>query len=251
MKIKIKHLPDINSYRHLPDEYENYGRFGLTNNNNFYVSGIHSQHARNTAIGGYWATSSKDDILYLSPRGVKDGFEKFIANIINDGRINKILKMAGKKQIINEMSENRFRGLTGSKQPFVVERLGVDVDKQGSDAAYEVMQSSLIKMGYKIEILKAGRFGFDPKIGWLFDDTMMSSGHPNNWIPGSRGYYAITKKSVLLFPKNDMQFQQDGIDNKTFVQDLSEMLGKQIRILNENVVQKNKLNTYLEKIKAD
>jgi len=90
IKIEIIRLPDINDYRHLPAEYDDYGRFGVTRSEFFYVLGIRSSHDRQTCIGGYWAVSHARDVLYLSPRGAALGFEEFVAELVRDGRIAEI-----------------------------------------------------------------------------------------------------------------------------------------------------------------
>ena len=91
MKVEIKRLPDINSYTHLPDEYSEYGRMGLTFNGRFYVLGIHSSHPAYTKIGGYWAVDRNRETLYLSARGCAEGFGVFAKFIIEQGYIKDIL----------------------------------------------------------------------------------------------------------------------------------------------------------------
>jgi len=259
-KILIQALPDIHNFQQLPKEYDNYGRFGETNRGNFYTCGIHTQHANNTKIGGYWAVNKEKDTLYVSPRGNKLEFEEFVQKIIDTGKIREIYKMAGLKDTrpINEMAnEQRFSKIVGPRAAFMVLGLGNAVDKQKQDQAIAAMQAGLQQMGYAIQVQSAGRFGFDPSAGWLFDDSMMSAGHPNSWIPGSRGYFAITNKSVLFFPKNEMQFTQDSLSPQpgqpqqkiTFLQDLAQVLRKPIKLLREasNKMKDNyTFDTYME-----
>jgi len=95
MKIKIIRLPDINKYSQLPQEYDNYGRFGLTNDGNFYCCGIHSSHSGNTRIGGYWASDKKNKILYLSARGNTEDFPMLVEYIGKADKLKCLLKIAG------------------------------------------------------------------------------------------------------------------------------------------------------------
>jgi len=95
MKIRIIQLPDIDKYKDLPQEYDDYGRFGETNNGAFYVYGIHSSHLTNTRIGGYWAVDKKYNVLFLSPRTSRIGFDEFIIELIKNKNFIKIVKMAG------------------------------------------------------------------------------------------------------------------------------------------------------------
>ncbi len=60
-------LPDINSYRNLPAEYEDYGRFAVLNSGNLWNGPIASSHPGTTYEGFYWARCK--DTLFLSPRG--------------------------------------------------------------------------------------------------------------------------------------------------------------------------------------
>lgn len=94
MKVVIKQLPDINSIRYLPKEYFDYGRFGITNSNSFYVLSIHSSHDRNTMIGGYWALNTSNQLV-LSPRNIPHDFDKFIEYIIKSKLIFKLLSKIG------------------------------------------------------------------------------------------------------------------------------------------------------------
>jgi hypothetical protein len=57
-------LPDSNF---IPQEYNNYGRFAILNDNSLWFGGVKSSHPSNTKIGFYWAT--KGDNLLISPRG--------------------------------------------------------------------------------------------------------------------------------------------------------------------------------------
>lgn len=98
MKVMIGQLPDINDYRQLPQHYDDYGRFGITNNGNFYVYGIKSSHDNNTKTGGYWACNKAHDILMLSPRGTSIGFEDFVKEIIARGYVDNIRRLAGLKR---------------------------------------------------------------------------------------------------------------------------------------------------------
>jgi hypothetical protein len=92
MKIQIKTLPDIHSYRQIPKEYDRYGRFGITTRDFFFVLPVHSQHPNNTKIGGYWAYNESLDTLYLSPRGASFGFKEFIMTISNN-ELNSIKRL--------------------------------------------------------------------------------------------------------------------------------------------------------------
>lgn len=92
MKIQIKTLPDIHNYRQLPNEYNSYGRFGITTRDSFFVLPIHSSHPANTKIGGYWAYSESNDTLYLSPRGASIGFIDFVKTITNE-ELNNIMRL--------------------------------------------------------------------------------------------------------------------------------------------------------------
>jgi hypothetical protein len=95
MKIKVTQLPDIDKYRDLSHEYDDYGRFGVTLDNHFYVLPIHSSHLARTNIGGYWAVNRKTNTLFVSPRNIILGFEEFILSIIKNGNFNKIVRAAG------------------------------------------------------------------------------------------------------------------------------------------------------------
>ena len=223
MKIIIMRLPDINSFRDLPEEYDNYGRFGFTNNGSFYVSPIHSSHAGNTKIGGYWATSKGQ--LHLSPRGSMMGFDKVVNDVTQNNYLNKILRVAGlrydgnieiqnhlRSDSFNEMSERDFsRYMTNKKLIVLSAKYGSEVDAQGSDYADKVFSNALKKEGYTQPILRMGRFGSGGR-GWEFDTSMLSSGHPDHWESSSRGYYAMTKTHVFLFPKDNNFVQFHGRD---------------------------------------
>ena len=95
--IIIRTLPDINRYKALPEEYDDYGRFGMTHRGSFYCLGISTSHLPNTEIGGYWASNKQDNILYLSPRGSRVGFEEFVNELIESGKIKIIASKAGIK----------------------------------------------------------------------------------------------------------------------------------------------------------
>lgn len=98
MKIVQRQLPDINKFQQLPTEYDNYGRFGITTNGSFFVCGIHSSHASNTKIGGYWACDLANNILYLSPRGNSLDFKELCEYILREGKLQEIIKISGVKQ---------------------------------------------------------------------------------------------------------------------------------------------------------
>jgi len=89
--IKLVTLPDVHDYKHLSPDIIEYGRFGYTTNDSFFVSDIRSSHPYNTKIGGYYAMT-KDNKLLLSPRGSFYGFKDFILNIIKNGDINIIMR---------------------------------------------------------------------------------------------------------------------------------------------------------------
>ena len=73
-----KRLPDL---KKIPEEYDNYGRFGIDNKDNYFFSFAASSHPRNTKEGFYWAI--KNDYLYISPRGCTLNWENYInKNII-------------------------------------------------------------------------------------------------------------------------------------------------------------------------
>lgn len=95
MRIQITRLPDINSYRQMPEGIDHYGRFSVNRNGDMNVLPLHSMHPKDTVNGGYWASDLINKILYLSPRNVNINFERFVEDIKSDGRINKIIRMAG------------------------------------------------------------------------------------------------------------------------------------------------------------
>ncbi len=97
VNIKIVRLPDITNYKYLDNKFDDYGRFGLTYRNAFYVHGIQSSHLQNTKDGGYWAVNKKTRTLYLSPRGANLGFELFVNNILRTSKIDQICRKAGLK----------------------------------------------------------------------------------------------------------------------------------------------------------
>jgi len=255
--IIIKRLPDINKEKNLPKEYTKYGRFWITNNI-FHCTGISSSHPSGIEIGGYWATDG--DNLFLSARGSIVGFEELVEEIKNNRVwLNKLISISGlsmKRVIQEELDENRFSSyIRRITKIYLIEGLGNSVDAHNDKDAFELMKNQ-VKERYNIsvEIIKAGRFGFSEKKGWSFDDSMNSLGHPNHWITGSRGYYAITNKNnLLLFPKNENQFMNDKVSNSnTFIKDFSQYLNSlkkpSIEIL-ENLNQKDiGLNFYIEKL---
>jgi hypothetical protein len=150
---------------------------------------------------------------------------------------------------LESINEQKFASRLGARKVFIIEGLGVAVDKQKSDIAIAAMKNALEKRGYNIQITQAGRFGFDKRGGWQFDESMTGQGHPDSWIPGSRGYYAMSAKSIILFPKNEMQFKQDKPENSkyTYMQDMMQALKKKIGILEERKM-KSRLEQYLESI---
>jgi hypothetical protein len=95
INIEITRLPDITSYKHLDAEFDDYGRFGITNAGAFYVQPIQSSHLPNTKDGGYWAVKRDTKTLFLSPRGCTMGFEEFVKDIIDNLLIKKIYRKAG------------------------------------------------------------------------------------------------------------------------------------------------------------
>ncbi len=100
LKIIFIQLPDINKYSSLPEQYDDYGRFGLFNNGGFYYLGLMSSHLPNTKIGGYWASDKQNNILYISPRntGIDEEFMKMYDILLNTGQIGFIINRAGLKQ---------------------------------------------------------------------------------------------------------------------------------------------------------
>lgn len=135
---------------------------------------------------------------------------------------------------LNELNQNQFRNLIHNRQVKILYGFGIDVDKQKSDQANYAMKKVLQGMfpDYTIIILKSGRYGAvknDTYVGWEFDDTMTSLGHPEFWIPGSRGYYALTKNSVFLFPKSDMDFKD------TYKKIFCSKLGVRVEEINKGI----------------
>jgi hypothetical protein len=113
---------------------------------------------------------------------------------------------------LKELNQSNFNSLVRHKKVCVVYGCGVSVDKQKIDIAEKAMEEVLERYfpDHNITILQCGRFGFPKReTGWEFDSSMTGQGHPEHWIPGSRGYYAITKNSAFLFPKSDRDFENE------------------------------------------
>jgi len=146
-----------------------------------------------------------------------------------------------------EMGQQQFYGRIKNKKAKIISGYGNTVDKHKDVEAFNAMEDILAKMypDYKITILSAGRFGLGKdKKNWEFDVSMTGLGHPEFWIPGSRGYYALTKNSLFLFPKSDMDFQSEY--GKLF----SDMLNIKIENLKPaNSWAESILERYLNKIK--
>ncbi len=62
-----RRLPDIEQTSELPDDLEEYGRFGLLRSGAFWFGDIHSSHPPATENGFYWGLAG--DRLYISPLG--------------------------------------------------------------------------------------------------------------------------------------------------------------------------------------
>ena len=61
-----KRLPDTHT---IPDEFDNYGRFGVTNSGHWFFRLASSSHLSTTKEGFYWAINYREDKLFISPRG--------------------------------------------------------------------------------------------------------------------------------------------------------------------------------------
>jgi hypothetical protein len=94
MKIRKIQLPDVHR---VPDGFDDYGRFGMTEDGRFFVLSAHSCHPAKTVEGGYWAVNRKTQTFFISPRNISIGFDEFVLNIIKNGKFKQILKMAGIK----------------------------------------------------------------------------------------------------------------------------------------------------------
>ena len=89
MDIQFAHLPDVNK---IPQGYDAYGRFGITNSGNLFVLRENSSHPGNTEFGGYYAVNYRTRTVTLSPRGVALGFEeKVMASPVLLQKIRKFL----------------------------------------------------------------------------------------------------------------------------------------------------------------
>ncbi len=116
------------------------------------------------------------------------------------------------KSKLKELNQNNFNSLVRNKKVYIVYGQGIAVDKQKIEVAEKAMTEVLSGHfpDHNITIIQCGRFGFPKReTGWEFDNSMTGQGHPEHWIPGSRGYYAITKNSAFLFPKSDRDFEND------------------------------------------
>lgn len=156
------------------------------------------------------------------------------------------------KKIYNEMGQQQFYGRIRNKKTYIIYGYGNTVDKHKAMEAFDAMEEILTKLypDYKVTVLSAGRFGLGKdKKSWEFDVSMTGLGHPEFWIPASRGYYALTKNSLFLFPKSDMDFQNE------YARLFSDMMNVKIENLKAKntwaeEIQKNiSLKKYLKKIK--
>ena len=73
-----RRLPDIDSYKALPPEYDDYGRFAVLRTGAIWNGPITSSHPPMTRDGFYWALSG--DTLSLSPRGSTMGWPQIMTN---------------------------------------------------------------------------------------------------------------------------------------------------------------------------
>ena len=130
------------------------------------------------------------------------------------------------------MGERQFAPRVKGKKAFVIEGAGAKVDTQKPDEAIKLFKAVLQEKFPNTKIdetsMMSGRFGLDKRKGWEFDATMAGSGHPDSWIPGSRGYYALLKNTVFFFPKSDAQFKNDKYEDSTYWRDLESALSMKL-----------------------
>ncbi len=119
-------------------------------------------------------------------------------------KLSKILK-----NDFTEMGEQQFSSRVRNKNLVILNGYGNAVDYQSEEKSVEAMQNALQTKypDYSISILQIGRFGLS-KSGWNFDAGMTASGHPGDWAIDSRGYYALTKNSLFLFPKDESFYEK-------------------------------------------
>ncbi len=120
--------------------------------------------------------------------------------------------------LYTEMGAQQMASRIRNKKLIILSGYGVAVDYQSeyksTEAMYEILQNKY--PDYNISITQIGRYGLS-KSGWQFDIGMTASGHPSDWTIDSRGYYALTKNSLFLFPKdNDFEDKYEKDFHRTF-----------------------------------
>ncbi len=81
-------LPDVSDFKSVGD-YDSYGRVAWLRGGYYWFGGLHSSHPTTTEWGMYWAI--KGNILFLSPRGARFGWE----NGINQNLLSFLQKNIG------------------------------------------------------------------------------------------------------------------------------------------------------------
>jgi hypothetical protein len=156
-------------------------------------------------------------------------------------------------KVYNEMSERQFAGMVRGKKAIVLYRTGTDVDKQNDVVAQRAMLNVIrqrlpVEKGFTTpKIIGLGRFGFAKTGGWEVDSSMTQLGHPEHWVTASRGYYALSPKTIFLFPKDDRAFESQ------YVSKFQSAFGVQVNdadqvAMSESKENKTRFRSYLDEV---
>jgi len=72
-----RRLPNVDVPEQVPGDLRQYGRFGYTNNGEFFMASERTSHPMDTREAGYFGLSRDSKTLFLSPRGASLDFESF------------------------------------------------------------------------------------------------------------------------------------------------------------------------------
>lgn len=116
-----------------------------------------------------------------------------------------------KEIALNEnVNSDKFKDYVYGKNVIYMKGYGIRVDTQElSDGPGRI--AAVIKEKFNVDVMIkfAGRFGAvvsGDDYTWQFDFSLAGSGHYSGWKPSTRGYYAMTAKTLFVFAKDDLSF---------------------------------------------